>query len=199
MNFLAKQTAKNKLSDLKSKAKDSLSKSQPKSKIDWEDYNFPPFIKIYHFSMDEIEEPEREIVSKLYLGLLGTGVCFLMNFLVVIIGLILIGFLGKAVVFVVFNFFVWVPLAVFNFYTGVRTVIDSREKLLHFTISQSILIMVYLAAAFTNFGSFHGLFYIGYFFQAKALFGILCLLEAILWILLTGISGFALYKTRDFV
>jgi len=115
MDFIAKKMAKQKLKSLKDTASDALNTSGNKYKIDWTDFNFPPLIKIYHFNMEEIQEPEREVVSKLYICLLLTCLCLLFNLIVVIYGEFALEFSIKSIIFVVVNFFIWLPLAVFNF------------------------------------------------------------------------------------
>ena len=55
MDSIATKVAKNKVNNMKDKLTGSFKKKKY-GHIKWnEDYNFPPFIGTYHFSMDEIE------------------------------------------------------------------------------------------------------------------------------------------------
>ena len=50
-----------------------VNQAEPNSslgKINWADYNFPPFIRIVHFSLAELQGTLRRYVACLYLGYL---------------------------------------------------------------------------------------------------------------------------------
>ena len=38
-----------------------------RSKIDWNDYNWPKVLSLYHFSLDELKEPHLPLVKRMYL------------------------------------------------------------------------------------------------------------------------------------
>jgi hypothetical protein len=52
MNSLGEYVVKNKISTLKNEYK-------PKSKYDWDNYNYPPFVKLYHLDISELPEGYR--------------------------------------------------------------------------------------------------------------------------------------------
>jgi hypothetical protein len=61
MNFVAKQAANNMIN----KAKETMTPSKG-PKINWEDFNYPPLIKLIHFDLSEIEESKVTIVRFLW-------------------------------------------------------------------------------------------------------------------------------------
>jgi len=91
-------------------------------------------INVYHFRMDEIQDPERPIVSKLYICLLLTIISVIMNFIVMIYSTITIGFSLKAVLYGVINLGILPMVAVYTFQKGMRCVVDQPRGLLFYTI-----------------------------------------------------------------
>jgi hypothetical protein len=77
-----------------------------------------------------------------------------------------------------------------------RSVIDLPGRVMKYTIAQCLLNTVFLAAAITGFGSFHGLLHLGDFFEQSILLGLLVLIEEILWSALLTLSILCLLKTR---
>jgi hypothetical protein len=47
--------------------------------VKWDDYNFPPLLNIYHFSMSEISKEHKYWVSKLVICYYGSILCLLIN------------------------------------------------------------------------------------------------------------------------
>ena len=73
---VAKQTLNKKAGGL---FKSEKKKDDHYDKIDWNDFNFPPFVNVYHFSMEEIKKEDKKYVSKLLITLLLTFLCLLVN------------------------------------------------------------------------------------------------------------------------
>jgi hypothetical protein len=63
MNFIAKQAAGNMMNN----AKQAITPSKG-PKINWDDFNYPPLIKLIHFDMSEIEDNKIMIVRFLWLS-----------------------------------------------------------------------------------------------------------------------------------
>lgn len=63
MNFAAKTVA----NSMMSKAKEAVTPNKG-PKINWEDFNYPPLIKLIHFDLSEIEETKVTVVRFLWLS-----------------------------------------------------------------------------------------------------------------------------------
>jgi hypothetical protein len=57
MTSLAFSIGKNTLNDTVDSIKNKFTggNKEEKPKVNWEDFNWPPFIKVIHFSLDELE------------------------------------------------------------------------------------------------------------------------------------------------
>jgi len=49
------------------------------SKIDWTNFNFPPFLNLIHYDLNELVEPEKSHVLKLYISYLIFFVSAILN------------------------------------------------------------------------------------------------------------------------
>ena len=61
MNFMAKTAANNMVNNVK----ESITPSKG-PKINWDDFNYPPIIKIIHFDLSEVEESKVTVVRFLW-------------------------------------------------------------------------------------------------------------------------------------
>jgi hypothetical protein len=37
------------------------------SNVDWNDYNFPPLLKLFHFSLNDLVDPGRGVAKKIFI------------------------------------------------------------------------------------------------------------------------------------
>lgn len=70
-SFVAKSVLNDSISQLKSNSK--------QSKIDWDDYNYPPLLKVIHYDIEEVEPEHRLIVRALWLSHILIAIYSLLN------------------------------------------------------------------------------------------------------------------------
>lgn len=63
-NSMAKTVVKNVAGDMVDNAKMQMKDKQ--SKIEWNSYNWPPFVKMFHFNLEECEPEHESIVKKVH-------------------------------------------------------------------------------------------------------------------------------------
>ena len=199
MDYIAKKALENKTDEFKDKVMGGLKKKKY-GDLKWdEDFNFPPGINVYHFSMGEITAPERAVVSKLY-------ICMLLSTLMIFVNIIcesMDWFLGGVnvkfmrLIMGLLNAFIVIPLGVFSFYNGMRSVVINKAAYKYYACSQFVLNIFYGLAAFTNIGSFHGAIYI--IMELKhPLIMIVSVVEMAVWFLILLISLYNQKNVRDF-
>ena len=52
---------------------------QPEFKLDWENHNFPPCLRLFHFDLDEVQGAAKRFSVKLYSTLLCTYIVLFAN------------------------------------------------------------------------------------------------------------------------
>jgi hypothetical protein len=59
----------NVVSGAQSAAKGTLNefRGEKKGQIIWDDFNYPPFVRLIHYSLDELQDPIRSVVKKMHL------------------------------------------------------------------------------------------------------------------------------------
>jgi secretory carrier-associated membrane protein len=70
MTTLAFSIGKNALNDTVDSIKNKFTNNkQDKPKVNWEDFNWPPFLKVVHFSLDELEDyPIQPFIRNMFLS-----------------------------------------------------------------------------------------------------------------------------------
>ena len=121
---IATSVAKNKLSSGMSGMRNQAGAG--KTKINWEDFNFPPYLKLIHYDFDEVDASHhKDYVQKLYQSYILWVAWGLLNFLVnIVVVASSDDYSGKRIFYAIFNFGVFQPLGLFVFYKGYRSIVD---------------------------------------------------------------------------
>mmetsp|Transcript_21242 Transcript_21242/g.3445 ORF Transcript_21242/g.3445 Transcript_21242/m.3445 type:complete len:127 (+) Transcript_21242:1-381(+) len=97
------------------------------SHIDWNDYNFPPLLKIIHFTLGDFYEPERGVIKKLFISwIILLAVCT-WNILSTIVLVATID-PGIHVLFTILNWVLFVSFGTYVFYLGYYGIAKRENK-----------------------------------------------------------------------
>jgi len=146
------------------------------SHIQWENYNYPPCMKLIHYDLDEIEEPTRTYVQRLNISLVLTFFGCLLNLINNIVWCIM-GIGGPRVVYSFFNILLFPPLGLYAFYKGFRSLIDLQDQRSYYKIGQWVLLVIWLLAAVTTMGSFNGALSLTALYDRSIISGVLGSIE----------------------
>lgn len=102
---------------VETKIKSTLSSAPPKTnkEIDWKDFNHPPLIKVFHFSLDEIEEEHQQTFKFFNYYFLSFFGLFILNFINSIIQ-VSVGYTWTRIFSSFFYYCILIGLASYGFY-----------------------------------------------------------------------------------
>lgn len=184
MSNIAFQAGMNQLNSEFQKTKGEL--SQKKSKIDWNDFNWPPLIKVYHFSLDELKEPHLLMVKRMYWGWLLQVAHFPLNFLNAIIQ-VAVGYSFTRIISSILFFGMLLALATYLFHNGYRGVCENNDLLFRYKIGVLVIIAIYFVMMLVSLINFNGIFRCARLFSDSHGFaGFMCIVEIII-VLLEGL------------
>lgn len=96
-----------------------VNKSSNYPDIDWSDFNFPPLIRVFHFSLAELQPPYKPIVRNIY-------ICYLIILVITLLSILnniiqaATGYPGINVFYAVLNFLLFNMAQMYVFYRGYR-------------------------------------------------------------------------------
>ncbi|CAD8194755.1 unnamed protein product [Paramecium octaurelia] len=96
-----------------------ISNKPDQSEINWNDFNWPPLIKIFHFNLSELQDPQKSFVRLLYISylfILGTTCLNLMDNCIQA-GL---GYPKIRILYALLNILIFNALQMYIFYLGYR-------------------------------------------------------------------------------
>ena|SRR3990167_1411644 len=167
-----------------------------KSKIDWNDFNWPPLIKIAHFSLQELREPHFAIVKKLYWLYLAEAIRNVLNLINQIIqtasGYSAMRILAWFVVTLIMT-----GITMYGFHSGYRGICDDKSLLFRYRICAWITTALYLVFCIPNTLNFDGFIRMAAMFSdGYAFAGVMCLLETLYMLLLIGGNVFMILQVN---
>mmetsp|Transcript_33228 Transcript_33228/g.38699 ORF Transcript_33228/g.38699 Transcript_33228/m.38699 type:complete len:220 (+) Transcript_33228:3-662(+) len=195
--MMAKRAATGTLNNMEDSLTNSAN-SNPNSNIDWNNFNYPPLIKVVHYDLDELQDPQRAICRKLDLSMKITVATLLLNLFTSIwvsVGLKS----GSYVLYSVLNFVIIPPLAIYSMYKGYRGICANPAELKIWKITQGILIVLYILFSIIAWLSFHGWAEVGNLFSGGFWFqGLLAIVESLIWEMNALLSGFMFYVIHNY-
>ena len=156
------------------------------SKIDWEDYTYPPLLKLFHYKLDELREPHRPVVKQLFIIHLLQVLHFLFNFFNVIVqvayGLGVIRIISSPIFFLVIA-----VISTYQFYAGYQGICRDETLILRYKIASVIMFVIHLIMIIPDVVCFNGFVRLANLFEAGFPFpGVLCIIEIIFILALEG-------------
>ncbi|CAD8114311.1 unnamed protein product [Paramecium sonneborni] len=186
-SYVAKSVLNDSIRQLKSNQKDS------KQNIDWDDFNYPPLIKVIHYNIEEVQPEYRLVVRSLWLSSILIAVYTLLN---IIDNSIQTGY-GNDGIRILYSFmflFSFNPIQFFIFYRGYKGVASDPYLLVLYKWIQILLIMCWITFSIVDILGFNGFITLSYLFDYLPFCGVLALFEDIILLLVVALSGFALFR-----
>ncbi len=178
--------------------------SSASSKVDWEDYNYPPVLQIIHYSIDDVEDLQaKSAVSwahHSYRMLCGT---LLFNMLATT-ALVISGVKGSFlnVLYALFNFIICGTVGLYSFYNGYKGLATNNMSLTQrYLVLQVLFVVFMLASAIAHGNNFNGLTSLEKTDRTssklKTMWVAWVVVESSLWLLNVGIALMGLYLVNS--
>lgn len=157
----------------------------PNGQINWDDYNFPPCIKVLHFSLNDFKGSERAVIKKMYVSwILLMTVLSLSILSNIVLGATVLP--GIIILFAFLNFILIGTFGTFLFFWGYFGIAKREScKRIVYRIGQVILCLLYLVFSIIPAGAFNGWIKIGWLADegsSAADFGIfMCVIESLIY------------------
>jgi len=182
-------------------ARDKTAGTTPNANIKWDNFNYPPLIKLIHYDPNEIEDlATRSLVKKINLTFVLNLVVSLINFLNSI-AQVAVGFTGLRILFSVLNILIFVPVTLFTFYKGYRGLVYDRRQLRYYYVGQFACAVVFLIFSIISGGNYNGWTRLGVLFDNGHVFqGLLAIVESLLYTFNSALCAYCLfevYRSKD--
>ena len=169
----------------------------PKTSIDWNDFNWPPLIRVVHFTLAELKEPHWKIVRNLYFYLLFNFAHFILNS-ISIITQVIVGYSGLRILSCILVFIILISLATFTFYNAYRGICETPALLLRYKIGLGVLFTIHFIMLIANTLNFNGIVRaVRIFKDGHGFAGFLCLLEIFFIIGIDVFAGLLLFQVLN--
>ncbi|CAD8189254.1 unnamed protein product [Paramecium pentaurelia] len=186
-SYVANSVLNDSIRQFKSNQNDS------KQKIDWDDFNYPPLIKVIHYNIEEVQPEYRLVVRSLWLSSILIVAYTLLN---IIDNSVQAGY-GLDGICILYSFmflFSFIPIQFFIFYRGYKGVVSDPYLLILYKWVQIILILCWITFSIIDILGFNGFVALSYLFEFLPFCGVLALFEDIIFLLIVFLSGFALFR-----
>ena len=181
MNSLAMNIGQRQLESAFDKTKAQL--TAPKTSIDWNDFNWPPFLNIIHFKLSELKDPHLLPCRRLY-GLFWLMVAHSVLNLVSIIIQVATGYSALRILASILINFILLVVAAFALYNGYRGICQDSSLLLRYKIATIFIILLHFPMWIANTLNFNGIVRADRSFSdGNSFAGVVCVIE-IIYILL---------------
>ena len=113
-------------------------------KINWNDFNYPPIIKIFHYDINHVKEEERPLMRKLNFVFMGQVLFFILNFINAIIQTAA-GYSWLRIIASIFWYALVIGLTGYGFYNVFRAFCGDRSNaILKFKLFWGILVILFM-------------------------------------------------------
>lgn len=181
-------------------ARSKLPGGRHNSSIKWDNFNYPPLLKIIHYDLKELDDTEtRTLVRRL-------NFVFFFNFIVSIINFINslaqipVQDSGIRVLYSILNMLIFMPLTLYGFYKGYRGLTHSERELRFYWGISLIEIIVFFIFSIISGGCYNGWVRVSYLFSNGYIFqGILGIVESLIYLGMCFLIAFNSWKVKNFV
>ena len=196
MGSIAKNMAKNSLNGMKDSM---MSQGGQYSTIKWEEFNYPPLLKLIHYDLNELNEPHKSLVKKMHISSILVFVATLIG----LFGNMLQVFMASAPAIRIFyafmNLVMFNPAALYVFYKGYRGIVMDESQLRFYKILQGILGLGWFMFSILALGAFDGWVRVSQLFSSGgAVPGILAFIESVVYLLNSLLALYCVYATHKF-
>ena len=177
MNTLAMSIGQKQMENAFEKTKAQI--TAPKTCIDWNDFNWPPFINIVHFKLSELKDPHLLPSRRQYILFL--LLCFhaVLNFVTVIVE-VASGYSGLRILASVLINMVLVFVAGFALYNCYRGICQDNSLLIRYKIAIFFILAMHIPMWIADSINFNGIVRASQSFtDGKSFAGAMCIIEII--------------------
>jgi hypothetical protein len=200
MDYIHRTISSSGTSDLREKSKPHSATAYITSHIIWDDYNFPPCIKVLHFRLNDFKDAERAVVKKMY-------VSWILMMTVLSLSLLTNIVLGSTVlpsiiiIFAILNFIIIGVTGTFLFFWGYFGIAKRGHcRRLVYKVGEVILCILYFIFSIIPAGAFNGWVKIWYLVEigtASADFGIfMCCVESLIYMFNCGFGLYCVHQVN---
>lgn len=149
--------------------------------IKWENFNYPPFLKLIHYDPTELADPEKTVIINLNRTFLITILVSIINF-INCIAQTAAGLGGIRILYSILNMVLFWPVSLFAFYKGYRGLVYNRSDFRLYWPTHFLLACAFVILSIVHAGNYNGwvrmaeLFDEGYVFQ-----GLLSIVESLIY------------------
>lgn len=175
--------------------------SSHNSHIDWNDYNFPPCVKVVHFRLSDFHDNEKKVITKMYVTWLLALIVLSYN-IISTIALSATILPGINILYAFLNWILGMPLATYVFYCGYFGVARSESgNITKYKIGGIILILLCILFSILPFGSINGWARIPIMDSENSdpgRFGVAtCVIESLIHTVNYFLIGFTIYQVHN--
>lgn len=165
--------------------------------IKWEDYNYPPFLKFIHFTLDEFNGPQRALAQYMHWAFLLIPIVSLLSFVNSIAQTAagVPGYSGINILYAIFNILLFNPPALFVFYKGLRGISGEGTDLFLYKVLQGAIGSAWIIFSFLYFHSINGFIHAVKLLSGTPFQGLLAFLEALGFLASGGLGFYCIWKT----
>lgn len=176
-----------------------------RSTVNWENYNFPPFIRVIHFDLDELDAAPRVVVRWCYWSYKVLMFGVFLNFITTVV-LAGGGVPGKGlqVAYSIFNFILAACLGLYCLHAGYKGVATADSSLMRRYVGlQAVLALLMFLFSLLSVVNWNGWMRIPEALHAdvqsmRVFWTVMCCLESFTWTLGYLLTGVALYHVLQF-
>ncbi|CAD7950638.1 unnamed protein product [Amoebophrya sp. A120] len=178
--------------------------NQAEQGINWQDYNYPPWLRLIHYKQDELPVAIARTTRLMRLFFeIQCFICALTVFNSIIITASASGYPAKFFLFALLNSMMLPPAALFVFYQGYRGLaISSSSLLTQYKIANSVAILLTLLCCFVPMGAINGFGrYDTELYEhsdGKGYWGFAIFVESMLYLTNLAITSYCMYKVVAF-
>uniref|UniRef100_A0A7S0SS67 Secretory carrier-associated membrane protein n=1 Tax=Mantoniella antarctica TaxID=81844 RepID=A0A7S0SS67_9CHLO len=173
------------------------------SQVDWEDYNYPPWINVLHYSLKDVEDPGAKTAVKWahYNYIMGVTTFALNVLSMLVLAAGGVKWKGVHLIYAIFNLIIYGIVGMYSFYNGFKGLATQNGRMTtNFVGLQSLFLVFMFAASIASGANYNGwtnLAIAADVEKSKKMRGFWVgwtYFEASLWTLDYIVGGFALYK-----
>ena len=193
---IAKNVAKNSMNNIQASM---ISQGGQYSSIKWEDFNYPPLIKLIHYDLNELNDPHKSLIRKMNISFVLVFVATFIGFIGNIVQVAMSVAPGIRIFYAIMNVIIFNPAALYVFYKGYRGLVIDESQLRLYKFFQAILALAWFIWSIIGAGAFNGWVRVSGLFGSGAVFpGILALFESIVYLLNSLLAFYCVYATHKF-
>ena len=124
-------------------------RAEAKSQVDWEDYNYPPYLRVLHYNLDDVEDANAKFAVRIaninYLMACSTFCvnCF-GTFVLACGGLKL---KGVHLIYAIFNLIIYSIVGMYAFYKGYKGLATKNGRLTDYYLGLQVLFIIFFFVA----------------------------------------------------